>query len=173
MHELPGKRRMKGFQRLGRIFSILVFAVAFLTELSESPAQDSPLPDDPGAVAFWNGEYALALSEWTRKAELGDAEAMNNIGVLYNKGLGVSRDYREAASWYERAAVLGFAIAQYNLANLYFDGSGVRRDHTQAAAWYLKAAMRGHLGAQYFISQLAYRHSAFGLLSTVGFRTRQ
>jgi hypothetical protein len=56
---------------------------------------------------------------WYEKAAaLGDAVAMNNLGVLYNTGRGVSRDYAEARRWYEKAAALGNELAKTNLATL-------------------------------------------------------
>lgn len=130
-------------------------AVAFLAATLFWPpfgamAQSSDKAD-PGSVAFWNGDYLLAMQEWSRKVEAGDAEAMNNIGILYNKGLGVEEDEATAAAWYRRSAVLGFATGQFNLANLLYSGNGVTRDMEQAAAWYHEAAKRGHTGAQYFL----------------------
>ena len=40
------------------------------------------------------------------------------MGVLYQNGQGLPRDYTQAAQWYDRAARQGHAIAQANLANL-------------------------------------------------------
>ena len=97
-----------------------------------SAQEDAPKPSDPGSVAFWDGDYAGALQAWQANASAGDPEAMNNIGILYNKGLGVEQDNKQAAVWYEKAAQLGFVNAQFNLANLYYSGRGVSRDLKQA-----------------------------------------
>jgi len=126
------------------ILAILIAQASFALAQGTSPV-------DPGSAAFMHGDYALAFQEWSKKAEAGDAEAMNNIGVLYNKGLGVDADAKTAAGWYRRAAELGFVNAQFNLANLLYTGNGVARDLKQSAAWYHEAAVRGHLGAQYFL----------------------
>jgi TPR repeat protein len=56
-----------------------------------------------------------------------DPNAQYNLGVLYDKGRGVSQDYAEAARWYRLAADQEHAWAQYNLGVLYREGHGVPR----------------------------------------------
>ncbi len=48
-------------------------------------------------------------------AAQGDAHAQFNLGVMYDKGRGVSQDYAEAVKWYRKAAEQGHASAQHNL----------------------------------------------------------
>ena len=43
------------------------------------------------------------------------AEAQNNLGWMYQKGLGVDQSDQEAVKWYQKAADQGFAPAQSNL----------------------------------------------------------
>jgi TPR repeat protein len=129
---------------------MLCLLAALAASALPAVAQDTSAID-PGSTAFMHGEYDLAMQEWSKKAAAGDAEAMNNIGILYNKGLGVAEDAAGAAGWYRKSAELGFANGQFNLANLLYNGNGVDRDLTQSAAWYHEAAQRGHLGAQYFL----------------------
>jgi len=115
-------------------------------------AQDDS--QDPGAAAFYNGDFTGAMDIWRPKADGGDPEAMTDVGVLYEGGLGVKRDYKQAAAWYEKAAQLGFVLAQFDLANLYYDGRGVDRDRKQAARWYTAAAKGGHAKAQLYLAQM-------------------
>ena len=58
---------------------------------------------------------AEALKWWRKAAEQGDAKAQFNLGVMYDKGQGVMRNYAEAAKWYRKAAEQGDADAQRNL----------------------------------------------------------
>ena len=44
------------------------------------------------------------LKSLKSKAELGDPDAMNKIGVIYHNGQGVKRNYAEAMSWYKKAS---------------------------------------------------------------------
>ena len=55
------------------------------------------------------------MSWYKKAAELGNANAMNNAGYMYQEGLGVTLDYRVAKSWYEKAASHGSKEAAKNL----------------------------------------------------------
>ena len=45
--------------------------------------------------------------ETLQAAERGDAQAQFNLGVMYDKGRGVSQDDAEAFKWYRQAAERG------------------------------------------------------------------
>jgi hypothetical protein len=63
---------------------------------------------------------------WFRKAaELGDAYAQFNLGLMYKKGEGIERDYAAAFKWLRQAAQQGLAFAQNHLGALYYNGRGV------------------------------------------------
>ena len=76
--------------------------VAILLALIPLPgvAQDY----DVGLAAYQSGDYATALRELEPLAEQGDTSAQNNLGVMYEYGLGVVQDYTEAVRWYRAAA---------------------------------------------------------------------
>src|SRR5262249_19587952 len=57
-----------------------------------------------------------ALEEAAAK---GDAHAMFRLGLLYEHGEGVARDYAKAREWYEKAAAKGDAGAMNNLGVVY------------------------------------------------------
>jgi uncharacterized protein len=94
-------------------------------------------------------------------AEQGSPRAQCALAVIYERGLGVTRDPAEAIRWYRKIVdeaapppVLGeidwargaadFAMTQ--LGFLYENGDGVAPD--EAAAWFRKAAAHGYVGAQ-------------------------
>ena len=79
---------------------------------------------------------AEAMKWYRLAADRGDASAQFNLGIIYDEGLGVPRDYAEAMKWYSRAANQGFASAQYNLGAMYFEGRGVPEDFVQAHMWF-------------------------------------
>ena len=81
-------------------------------------------------------------------AEQGDAEAQSAMGLMYQYGEGVTKDYREAAKWYRKAAEQGLALAQLRLGAIYDGGKGVSVDHKEAAKWYRKAAEQGYPKSQ-------------------------
>jgi hypothetical protein len=82
---------------------------------------------------------------WLRKAaDQGSVEAMNNLGVAFEHGLGVQRDFSEAAKWYRAAAIRGDAQAQANIGLLYRFGQGVNKDLPEAYAWFKLSAEKGN-----------------------------
>ena len=54
-------------------------------------------------AAYEKGDYVTAFQGSKYLAEQGHAEAQYKLGVLYNKGHGVTQDYKEAAKWYQEA----------------------------------------------------------------------
>ena len=79
---------------------------------------------DAGVKATERGDYATALRIFRQLADQGDANAQNNLGVMYKEGLGVAQDYAEAVRWYRKAADQGDAGAQNNLGVMYAKGWG-------------------------------------------------
>jgi TPR repeat protein len=96
-----------------------------------------------GYQSYLKGDYQAAYEEWLPLAELGDAEAQYNLGVMYDEGAGIDQDLVKAASWYRKAADQGFMDAQTNLGMMYYYGQGITRDHVEAANWFRRAASQG------------------------------
>ncbi|MGR9114815.1 MAG: caspase family protein [Gammaproteobacteria bacterium] len=91
-------------------------------------------------VAFDRANYATSLRIWLPKAQSGDSEAQVYTGEIYEKGLGVSPDYKTAVEWYRKAAEQGNSRAHINLGYLYEKGLGVEKNLSEAMAWYRKAS---------------------------------
>ena len=73
-------------------------------------------------------EDSKELTELRAKAESGDADAQNNLGVCYYNATGVTKDYVEAVKWCRKAAEQNHAVAQVNLGVCYANGNGVVKD---------------------------------------------
>jgi trehalose/maltose transport system substrate-binding protein len=100
-------------------------------------------------------DYAKALPLLTKAAEVGNADAMNRLGSLYEKGQGVAQDYAQARQWFQKAADKGDGSAMNHLGELYKEGGpGLAQDNAQARAWYQKAADKGDAEAMYKLGQL-------------------
>ncbi|MCC3859811.1 tetratricopeptide repeat protein [Pseudemcibacter aquimaris] len=95
------------------LFSLLVF-----TGLFSSVAYAD---NKKGEEAYENGNYEVALVEFTKAAEAGDADAQYNLGVMYEHGHGVEQDEVQAAEWYIMAADNGHPEASLALSLLYED----------------------------------------------------
>jgi TPR repeat protein len=88
-------------------------------------------------------DYAQARQWYEKAIAAGSAEAMNNLGLLYDRGQGAKQDYAQARQWYEKAIAAGIAEAMNNLGELYRLGQGVQQDYAQARQWYEKAIAAG------------------------------
>ena len=97
-------------------------------------------------------DYANALTFFQRAADGGNADALNNLGVMYHYGEGVTKDYTKAAELYRKAAEKNHAKALYNLGILYQD----KDDFASAAYWYGKAVEQGHVKAMTNLATLYY-----------------
>jgi TPR repeat protein len=107
-----------------------------------------------GYQSYLKGDYTAAYDEWLPLAELGDAEAQFNLGVLYDEGAGVERNLATATDWYRKAATQGFIDAQTNLGIMYYHGLGVDRDHELAAHWFRLAADQGDAEARDYLQRI-------------------
>jgi TPR repeat protein len=115
--------------------------VAFVLALSlAAPVAAGPLED--AKAAYGHGDYAHALRLWRPLADQGNATAQYNLGLLYERGLGVTQDFAEAGLWFRKAADQGFAKAQFALGNMYTLGLGVPQDSVHALKWFNLAAAR-------------------------------
>src|SRR5882724_9212383 len=73
-------------------------------------------------------EYSQALELYREAAELGKPEALNDIGLMYQKGQGVHKDYMIAMLWFKKGAKAGNSAAMSNIGWLYDKGYGVKED---------------------------------------------
>jgi len=89
------------------------------------------------------------VESWKKLAEQGDAKAQYNLGVMYDQGIGVEQNYKQAFYWFKKSAEQGEANAQYNLGVMYGQGQGVLQDYKQAFYWWKKSAEQGYANAQY------------------------
>ena len=82
-------------------------------------------------------------------AEQGNAEAQNNLGKMYQFGIRVSQDYKEAIKWFRKAAKQGDADAQCNLGSICHEGVGYSQNYGEAFEWFKKSAEQGHSRSQW------------------------
>jgi len=62
------------------------------------------------------------LKLWTESANLGYSEAYYNLGLLYQYGKGVEKNYKKAISYFENAIKLGNTASYYQIGLMYYDG---------------------------------------------------
>ena len=63
-------------------------------------------------------DYNLAFNLFSKAAAQSHANGQANLGYMYEKGYGVTRNLTEARIWYQKAADQGNTFAQRRLNNL-------------------------------------------------------
>ena len=94
-------------------------------------------------------DYATAVANYQKAADMGFAKAQYQLGRAYEKGYGVAKSDKTAVKYYQMAAEQGHAKSQYQLGRAYDKGDGVKEDDAKAFQWYSKAAQQGNSKAQY------------------------
>jgi TPR repeat protein len=96
-----------------------------------------------GDFAREEGNDTLAIAWYMKAVKAGSAEAMVDVGLMYEAGRAKDGDIDDARRWYRKAARRELARGMFALGRLYQNGLGVRRDFEEARSWYRKAAERG------------------------------
>ena len=112
---------------------------------------------EQAAQFFRQGDYGQAKEIWQKMADDGDAYAMNNLGIIYDRGLGVSVDLGRALFWFAKSANEGNPQGMSNYGWMLDQGRGIAPSPTEAARWYDKSARLGQAEAQYNIGLMYER----------------
>ncbi|MBQ7617288.1 MAG: sel1 repeat family protein, partial [Desulfovibrio sp.] len=118
----------------------------------QAQGQTRAMPLDPSqeaSLAYKKGDYAKARALWDKLAEEGDAYAMNNLGILYDRGQGVAVDLGRAVHWFALSAKAGNPQGMSNYGWMLDQGRGLPANPREAARWYDKSARAGQPEAQY------------------------
>jgi TPR repeat protein len=127
------------FKDHSAVMKLLALSALFVNILS-NPALAG---FDEAVAAYQAGDLPLAAKEFRAAAEAGNADAQFNMALMYERGIGVSKDEQESVVWYRKAAEQGNSNAQFNLGVMYENGRGTAVDFSQAHQWYRKAAVQG------------------------------
>lgn len=103
---------------------------------------------------FKMARYADAKAIWSVLAGSGNGEALFNLAILAEDGLGEPADMQRALDLYERSALAGGRKAQYRLGLLYSAGGVVPRDIERARRFLAMAADDGDEDARQRLAAL-------------------
>ena len=109
-----------------------------------------------GLAAYQKGDYQAAIKAWEPLAAEGDTAAQFNLGVIYEKALGVHRDLTRAAWYYREAAGRGHVKAMLNIGYCYSQGHGVGQSYQEALYWLRRAADAGDATARLNLGTMYY-----------------
>jgi hypothetical protein len=111
-------------------------------------AAANPLAKAQGGNAATQTDTSAQAAADRVLAEQGNAEAQDNLGLMYRDAKGVPQDYAEAVRWFRKAAEQGNAGAQAALGGMYLSGWGVTKDYGEAVRWFRKSADQGNRWGQ-------------------------
>ncbi len=98
--------------------------------------------------------YAKAREVWETLAEVGNGDALFNLGVMAEDGLGESRNMAKAEALYTGAADGNNFKAQYRLGLLYSTGGLLNKDTAKARVYLTLASRHGDKDAVAMLAQL-------------------
>lgn len=77
--------------------SVVILAMSCSVRVAAGPYEDA-------SAAFVGGHYAVALRLWQPLADRGNADAQYGLGLMYDKGRGVTQNFVLAHMWFELSA---------------------------------------------------------------------
>ena len=119
----------------------LVVTMIFTIETNAQALENANF--QAGITAYQANNLPLAYKEFHTAAKDGHADSQFNVALMYEQGIGVSKDEKEAVVWYGKSAAQGNAAAQFNLGVLYENGRGTKIDYVKANELYRKASAQG------------------------------
>ena len=91
-------------------------------------------------MGYKRGELGTAFEYWLKAADLGYAEAHNNLSIMYRDGEGVEKDIGKETYHLEEAAIGGHPQARYNLGCI----EGKRRNIERSVKHWNISATQGY-----------------------------
>jgi len=88
--------------------------------------------------------FEKAVSWLETLAELGDVEALVDLGYMSYHGRGTEQDYQEAINYFREAADKGSTDALFNLGYMFYFGKGVDQSYEIAMEYFSQGADAGH-----------------------------
>jgi len=119
----------------------LLAVMAYMVEANAQAKDNANF--EAGVAAYQANDLPLAYKKFLAAAKEGHADSQFNVALMYERGIGVGKDEKEAVVWYSKAASQGNAAAQFNLGVLYENGRGTKIDFVKANEWYRKASVQG------------------------------
>lgn len=136
----------------GALFIVLLSTHAYSQATSNSEVTEAHKRADE---AYLRRDYLSALSELRSLADQRDAEAQYRLGLMYQLGEGVPKDYTKTAFWFRQAAKQGHIEAMRALSNhLSKLNLNNRVPDAERVHWVIMLAEQGDPGAQYGLGWL-------------------
>jgi TPR repeat protein len=101
------------------------------------------------------GDISVDPANLITGANMGDVRAINNLGLLWARGVGTDGpNYGEALRWWKEGARRGYSLSMNNIGLLYANGHGVKQSYDEAYKWWEMSADTGDAWAMNSIGDL-------------------
>lgn len=101
------------------------------------------------------GDVSVDPANLISGADMGDVRAINNLGLLWARGIGVpAPNFDEALRWWKEAAKRGYTVSMNNIGLLYANGHGVQQSYEEAYKWWELSAEGGDAWAMNSLGDL-------------------
>lgn len=135
---------------------VIVVSSAFAQDSNRQDWLRNPAMGNYKAYAeFKMTNYAKAREVWETLAEVGNGDALFNLGVMAEDGLGEPLNMTKAEALYTSAANGNNFKAQYRLGLLYSSGGLLGKDVQKARVYLSQAARHGDKDAASLLTQLS------------------
>ena len=144
---------MKTIINMAMVATISFFSIASMAQnkTADSLTKLGDFFIDHTIPSTYQPKKALAL--YIQAGNLGNAKAMNAVGICYKLGLGTSVSSQYAKTWFAKAANAGYTKAWYNLGFAYKDAS----DFDNAYQSFCKAADLNDAQSVYAKAYMLYK----------------
>ena len=96
------------------------------------------------------------IGELESLAASGNAEAIQELGVRYLKGIGVGVNYTKAKQCFEQAGQAGCKTSNYYLGLMYYNGNGMPTNHIKAKEYFEKSDKDNNVFSTYYLGKIYY-----------------
>ena len=130
--------------------NIIFFTFCFSFIFSIALGNDLEKAND----AFSKGHYEISFKLLLPLAKNGNIRALGRVAYLYEHGLGVKKNLKEAIYWYRLCSDKGVLTCQHNMGVYYLNGIGLSKNIKKAIKLFNLAASGGYKSSQYNLGVL-------------------
>lgn len=118
----------------------------------ENPDSRSGLNQNTVTSGIENNEKTIDIIK--QRADLGDAEAQAELGIMFYEGKGVETDFAQALKYFKLSADQGNTKGQFFLGGMYLKGVGVECNYEEAFKYLKLSADQGNSESQFCVGAL-------------------
>lgn len=107
-----------------------------------------------GTELFNNGDYSNAVTYFEKAGDLGDKDALYQLGNAYLQGKGVSQNLHKSFYYYLKSANLNHEKAQYNVGLFHLQGKLGNQNIEEGVNWIKKSASNGYPEAKQILHDI-------------------